>query len=209
MSLFTPPSLLGSARWRGLRIGLLGGSFNPPHIGHVHISLAAMKGLALDAVWWLVTPQNPLKTSSPAAVEERMEACRALTDSHPKILISALESDLGTQNTHDTIRSLKNFYPRHDFVWISGMDNALSLHQWNRWRDLLALIPMLHLTRKPATSLITRSPLRLYAPQRHVFLERGGAWPLTPGTTYWMLQNKMVNISSTDIRENRLNHSKI
>lgn len=207
--IFTPPGLLNSARWKGLRIGILGGSFNPPHIGHVHISLAALKGLQLDCVWWLVTPQNPLKRESPAAMQERLDHCRALTDSHPKILISAMEGDLGTHNTHDTIAALKRHYPKHSFVWVSGMDSALSLHQWNRWRDLLGLIPMLHLTRKPATSLIKRCPLRLYAPQKHVFIDRGGDWPLTPGTTYWMLQNKMVNISSSDIRAGAVNHSKI
>jgi nicotinic acid mononucleotide adenylyltransferase len=89
------------------------------------------------------------------------------------------------------------------------MDNALTLHQWNRWKDLLALIPMVHLTRKPATSLIRRCPLRLYARQKHVFVESSGRWPLEAGTTYWMLQNRMVNISSTEIRENRLDMAKI
>lgn len=207
--LYSPPTLLGSRRWQGLRVGLLGGSFNPPHIGHVHISLAAMKGLELDCVWWLVTPQNPLKPQRPALLEERVAECRALTKDHPRIVISAIEADLGTHITYDTIRKLKTCYPAQSFVWISGMDNALSLHHWNRWQELLALVPMVHLTRKPATSLIRRCPLRLYAKQKHVFVESSGRWPLTPGTTYWMLQNRMVNVSSTEIRENRLDHAKI
>lgn len=201
--------MLNSHRWKGLRIGLLGGSFNPPHIGHLHISQAAMRALKLDCVWWLVTPQNPLKSQSPAKLEDRLQQCRDLVGDAPKILVSAIEKDLGTNITHDTIKALKTRYPAQSFVWISGMDNALSLHQWNRWKELLAMIPMVHLTRKPATSLIRQCPLRLYDKQSHVFIDKSAAWPLVPGTTYWMLQNKMVNISSTDIRENRVINSLI
>ena len=82
------------------------------------------------------------------------------------------------------------------------MDNALSLHKWNNWKALLGLIPMVHLTRKPATSLIKQCPLRMYESQRHFFVNQSARYPLKPGTTYWMLQKKMVNISSTDIRNN-------
>ena len=210
MPLLSPPALLNNARWRGLRVGLLGGSFNPPHAGHVHISLAAMKGLALDAVWWLVTPQNPLKAELPLPLERRMALSRALV-THPRMIVSDIEADLGTTTTYDTVRLLKKHYRHTGFVWISGMDNALSLHQWNHWRGLLGEICMLHLTRSPAKSLVKSCPLRLYAPQRHVVLTQGGRFPLDPGTTYWMMQNKMVNISSTDIRrqqaENMHNNS--
>lgn len=168
-----------------------------------------MRALKLDCVWWLVTPQNPLKSQSPAGLKERLAQCRKLVDGAPKILVSGIEKDLGTNITHDTIKRLKTLYPAQSFVWISGMDNALSLHQWNRWKELLAMIPMVHLTRKPATSLIRQCPLRLYSKQNHVFIDKSAAWPLVPGTTYWMLQNKMVNISSTDIRENKVINSLI
>ncbi len=196
---FTKPGLLDSARWRGMRIGLLGGSFNPPHEGHVHISLAAMKGLGLDAVWWLVTPQNPLKSLQPPPMDQRIALCHELIH-HPQIVVSDIERDLGTSITYYTVKKLKLTHPTAKFVWISGMDNALSLHTWNHWRELLAEIPTVHLTRKPATSLIRNCPLRLYGRQRHVFVEKSARYPLTPGTTYWMLQKKMVNISSTEIR---------
>lgn len=182
-----------------MRIGLLGGSFNPPHQGHVHISLAAMKGLNLDAIWWLVTPQNPLKPYAPADMDERIEQCRNIAG-HPKIVISDLERMMGTHITYDSIKALKKHYPRNDFVWISGMDNALSLHKWHNWKALLKLIPMVHLTRKPATSLIQQCPLRLYGRQNHVFVTQPARYPLSPGTTFWMLQKKMVNISSTELR---------
>lgn len=199
MPLLSPPRLLDGARWKNRRVGLLGGSFNPPHEGHVHISRAALKGLHLDAVWWLVTPQNPLKDESPGPLEARMRLCEQITDD-PKILITDIEKDLNTTITYDTVRGLKKRFPDTHFVWISGMDNAHSLHRWNHWQDLLREICMVHLTRSPAKSLVKSCPLRMYRRQNHVFIDRGASLPLTPGTTYWMMQKKMVNISSSEIR---------
>lgn len=186
-----------------MRVGLLGGSFNPPHEGHVHISLAALKGLKLDCVWWLVTPQNPLKSERPLPLAERMRLSRALIAS-PRIIVSDLETQLGTNTTYDTVRGIRRHFPSTDFVWISGMDNALSLHTWNRWRDLLGEICMVHLSRKPATTLIRACPLRMLN-QRHVVVGKAGLFPLNPRTTYWMMQKKMVNISSTEIRNSSKN----
>ncbi|MGQ0527534.1 MAG: nicotinate-nucleotide adenylyltransferase [Alphaproteobacteria bacterium] len=199
MSMLTPPHLLDAPRWKGLRVGLLGGTFDPPHEGHVHISLAAMHALQLDAVWWLVSPQNPLKTHRPLPLTERMRLSRELI-THPKIIVSDIESQMGTNITYDTVCKLKSNFSRTDFVWISGMDNALTLHLWNRWRELLGEICMVHLTRKPATSLIQSCPLRM-TNQKHVVIDRGGRLPLTPGISYWMMQKKMVNMSSTEMRE--------
>ncbi|MGB4058257.1 MAG: nicotinate (nicotinamide) nucleotide adenylyltransferase [Alphaproteobacteria bacterium] len=204
MSLFTLPHTLNSPRWNGMRVGLLGGSFNPPHEGHVHISLSALKGLELDAVWWLVTPQNPIKTKAELSMTERVSLSRALTAAHPKILVSDIETALDTTITYETVRHLKKRFPKCQFVWISGMDNALSLHKWHHWHELLEEICMVHLTRKPASSLIQRCPLRLLGRQKHVVVgDKGGRFPLDSGTTYWMLQKKMVNISSTELREKR------
>ena len=200
MSMFTSPHLLDSHRWNGMRVGLLGGSFNPPHEGHVHISLAALKGLQLDCIWWLVTPQNPIKDLKPLPFEKRMQLCRELVD-HSKILISGLEKDTGTNITYETVRHIRKRFPRTDFVWISGMDNAHSLHKWNHWKDLLGEICMVHLTRSPAKTLVKACPLRMYGAQRHVVLDKAGRFPLDSHTSYWMMQKKMVNISSTEIRE--------
>lgn len=183
-----------------MRVGLLGGSFNPPHEGHVHISLAALKGLELDAVWWLVSPQNPIKADKPLPLADRMRLCDELVD-HPKILISDLETELGTTITYYSVKKLRERMPHTDFVWISGMDNALGLHRWHHWRELLDEICMVHLTRNPARSLVKACPLRMYGKQKHVFIDHGGKVPLDSGTTYWMMQKKMVNISSTQIRE--------
>lgn len=203
MSLFTPPHVLNSPRWKNKRVGLLGGSFNPPHEGHVHISVAAMKGLHLDAVWWLVSPQNPIKDTKPLPLDERMILCQNLVE-HPKILISDIEKDLGTTITYYSVKRLKTLYPHTEFVWISGMDNALGLHRWHHWKDLLAEIPMVHLTRNPARSLVSSCPLRMYGKQKHVVIDKGGHYSLDSGTTYWMMQKKMLNISSTEIRNKQL-----
>jgi nicotinate-nucleotide adenylyltransferase len=208
MSIFALPSLLDSPRWKGLRVGLLGGSFNPPHKGHLHISLAALKGLKLDAVWWLVTPQNPIKNTMPLPLVERLRLSRELVD-HPRILISDIEKDLGTTKTYDTVRKLKAHYPGTEFTWISGMDNALNLHHWSRWRELLQEISMVHLSRPPSTSLIQGCPLRLQTTQNHVVINKGGNYPLTPGITYWLLQKEMVDISSTAIREKTAEESRV
>lgn len=182
-----------------MRIGLLGGSFNPPHEGHVHISLSALKGLELDVVWWLVTPQNPLKKDAPAGMNERIKLCRKIAV-HPKIVVSDIERSLGTHITYQTITKLKKYHPTSKFVWISGMDNAVSLHKWHNWKDLLKEIPTVHLSRKPASSLIQQCPLRMYGNQHHVFVDKSAKYPLDSGTTFWMLQKKMVNISSSEIR---------
>lgn len=201
MSIFSPPTLLNSPRWSGMRVGLLGGSFNPPHEGHLHISEAALKGLDLDAVWWLVSPQNPIKADKPLPLGERMALCKTLVD-HPQILVSDIEKDIGTTITYFTVKKLKRHFPKTEFVWISGMDNARSLHKWNHWQKLLGEICMLHLTRNPAKSLVQACPLKMLGTQKHLFIEKSGKLPLDPGTTYWMMQKKMVNISSTEIREN-------
>lgn len=184
-----------------MRVGLLGGSFNPPHAGHVHISQAALKGMDLDFVWWLVTSQNPVKDMSPLPLQQRIDMCEDLI-THPKMLVSGIEEELGTTITYHTVRALKQRFPDTEFVWISGMDNAHSFHKWNHWRDLLEEISFVHLSRKPARSLVQASPLRMYSKQNHVVINKAGRWPLTPGRSYWMMQKKIVDISSSDIRKN-------
>lgn len=199
MSIFAPPTLKDTTRWHNKRIGLLGGSFNPPHAGHRHIAMAALKGLELDFVWWLVTPQNPIKAEKPLPLDKRMELCREIAD-HPRFLVSDIEAELGSQNTFESVEGLKRAFPSTDFIWISGMDNAHSLHKWNNWQGILERIPMVHITRSPAQSLVKACPVRMYSKQKHVFLNQSGRYSLEKGITYWMMQKKMVDISSTEIR---------
>jgi nicotinate-nucleotide adenylyltransferase len=126
----------------GLRIGLFGGTFDPPHAAHRAACLLAMKRLGLDRVWWLVTPGNPLKdTRGLAPIAERLAAARALAN-HPRIDVSGLEAQIGTPYTYETIAYLLRRCPQVRFVWIMGADNLRSFHRWQKWRGIAARVPI-------------------------------------------------------------------
>ncbi|HLI10484.1 MAG TPA: nicotinate-nucleotide adenylyltransferase [Alphaproteobacteria bacterium] len=127
---FNPaPAIRGSRR----RIGLLGGSFNPAHAGHRHISLQALKCLGLDEVWWLVSPQNPLKPrAGMAPFAERVARAKVLAR-HPRIKVSDIELRLGTRYTADTLVALRRRFPRYRFAWLMGADNLKQLPRWRNW----------------------------------------------------------------------------
>ncbi len=126
----------------GLRIGLFGGSFNPPHDAHRAVSLYAMKRLGLDRVWWLVTPGNPLKdTSDLPPLAERMAAARRLAH-HPRIDVTGIEAAIGTSYSYETIVWLKQRCPGVRFVWIMGADNLKSFHRWRNWRGIFTTLPI-------------------------------------------------------------------
>ncbi len=122
-------------------IGLLGGSFDPPHGGHVHISREALKRFGLDRVWWLVSPGNPLKQRGPAKLERRMAAARQLL-AHPRIHVSDFEARAGTRYTAETIAALQAAYPRARFVWLMGADNLAQFHLWKDWQEIVARVPI-------------------------------------------------------------------
>jgi nicotinate-nucleotide adenylyltransferase len=130
-----------------MSIGLLGGSFNPPHAAHRQISLAALKRLGLDQVWWLVSPGNPLKDAGKAPdLKARIEAARAVAR-HPRIVVTGFEGARRSAYTIDTIRFLKRRYPSVDFVWLMGADNLASFHRWRAWEELLGLVAIAVLDR--------------------------------------------------------------
>ncbi len=118
------------------RIGLLGGSFNPAHRGHRGVSLAAKRALALDEVWWLVSPGNPLKpVAGMAPLPARLASARRVAR-HAPIRAMAIETRLGTRYTVDTLRKLVRLYPQHRFVWLMGADNLADFHRWRDWRTI-------------------------------------------------------------------------
>ena len=126
----------------GPRIGLLGGSFNPAHEGHRHISLFALQRLRLDAVWWLVSPQNPLKpVEGMASLDERIASAESVAR-HPRIEVSDIESRMGTRYTADTLQALRRRYAKHRFVWIMGADNLIQLPRWRDWTEIVEMVPI-------------------------------------------------------------------
>jgi nicotinate-nucleotide adenylyltransferase len=126
----------------GQRIGLFGGTFDPPHEAHLGACLLAMKRLRLDRVWWLVTPGNPLKdTRGLAPLDQRIAAARALVH-HPRIVVTGLEAGIGVRFTYDTIHHLVARCAGVRFVWIMGADNLRSFHRWQNWRRIAALVPI-------------------------------------------------------------------
>ena len=183
----------------GQSIGLLGGSFDPPHAGHVHISREALRRFGLDQVWWLVSPGNPLKERGPAAMARRIAAARALID-HPRIHVSDFEAQARTRFTAQTLAALQAVRPDLRFVWLMGADNLVQFHRWQSWQDILHRVPV-GIIARPGLRIVARSskaakvfaPARL--PARRSRLLAGSAPPA------WCFVNvPMMAISSTRLR---------
>jgi nicotinate (nicotinamide) nucleotide adenylyltransferase/ribosome silencing factor RsfS/YbeB/iojap len=127
----------------GRRIGLLGGSFNPAHGGHLHISRLALGRLDLDEVWWLVSPQNPLKpVGGMMPFAQRLEAALRVAAAEPRIRVSDIEARLGSTYTADTLKTLHRRFPRARFVWLMGGDNLVQLPHWKRWQAIFRTVPV-------------------------------------------------------------------
>lgn len=138
-----------------MRIGLFGGTFDPPHDAHLRASLLALKRLKLDRIWWLVTPGNPLKdTRGLAPLAERIAAARALT-CHPRIDITGFEAVINTRYTYDTLIFLKRRCPGVRFVWVMGADNLRSFYRWQKWREIASLMPIAVIDRMGSTLYAT------------------------------------------------------
>ena len=137
-----PGLIVGSRRWRGARVGLLGGSFNPAHAGHLHISRRALQLLGLDSVWWLVSCQNPLKPKTGMAPFERRLARAMEVADHPRIVVTDIERRLGIRYTVEVLTRLKSMFPSTRFVWIMGADNLYGCHRWRHWTRIFRSVPI-------------------------------------------------------------------
>ncbi len=183
----------------GMVIGLLGGSFDPPHAGHVHISREALKRFGLDRVWWLVSPGNPLKAHGPAPLARRMAACREIVD-HPAIQVTDLEAQLGTRYTAQTVRRVQAARPGVRFVWLMGADNLVQFDQWQNWREIIERVPVGVLAR-PGQRISARMSraARIYAGARlPSSASRALGRSVAPA---WCFVNvPMVALSSTRLR---------
>lgn len=150
----------------GQVIGLLGGSFDPAHLGHVHITTQALKRFGLDQVWWLVSPGNPLKRHGPAPLADRMVRAQSLM-THPRVRVTDIEARLGTRYTAETLIELHMAYSGVRFVWLMGADNLAGFHHWDRWRWIMQTVPVGVLAR-PGDRISVRSSVaaRVFADAR-------------------------------------------
>ncbi|WFU41323.1 nicotinate-nucleotide adenylyltransferase [Bradyrhizobium sp. CB82] len=184
----------------GMRVGLLGGSFNPPHHAHRAISRFALTRLQLDRVWWLVTPGNPLKENGALhALGERMKAARDVADD-PRIEVSCLESVIRTRYTIDTINFLRRRASGLRFVWIMGADNLAQFHRWQDWQRIAAQVPMAVIDRPPQSFRALASPAA-QALARYRLPENEAAQLADRQAPAWVfLPGLKLSLSSTTLR---------
>ena len=183
-------------------IGLLGGSFDPPHKGHLYISIEAKKIFKLDEIWWLITPQNPHKISKPATYNERIQNCKTITKKFP-IKIMEIEKKIKSSYSFKTINFLKFHYKNINFFWLMGADNLINFHQWQNWRDIFVSIPIVIFRRhgyntKALNSITSKTFNNYIISNKHLdkkFFTSLPAWT-------W-IDNKEVKVSSTEIRKQR------
>jgi nicotinate-nucleotide adenylyltransferase len=201
------PHLRNGASFAGMKIGLLGGSFNPAHDGHLAMSLYALKQLGLDQVWWLVSPQNPLKSSDNMALLDQRVDSAAKIAVNPHLIVTAIESKLGTRYTADTLRALKLRFPRVGFVWLMGADNLRQIPQWKHWQDIFHAVPVA-VFRRPAYAAgrglgkAAHRFAKTWRPPTQARLLTRGANTNTGGLlpAWILLDNKLNYTSATKIR---------
>lgn len=187
----------------GMRIGLFGGSFNPPHEGHIHVMDVALQRLGLDRLWVLATPGNPLKSASGLPpLAERIAAVRAMVD-NPRVVVTGMEASLGSRFSWKTVERLTRRFPRTRFVWVMGGDNLTNFHRWQAWWRLANAVPMAIIDRPGATVTGVHSRAagaldfaRLPEPMALALAERRA-----PAWVY--LHAPRVALSSTELRAER------
>jgi nicotinate-nucleotide adenylyltransferase len=192
-----------------MRIGLLGGSFNPAHEAHREISLTALKRLGLDQVWWLVTPGNPLKDPSILSnLAERVEAASELAR-HPRIAVTGFAGGSGSAYTVDLLSELKRRFPGVNFVWLMGADNLADFHRWRAWEEIFALMPIAVLDR-PGFRLKARAgkAAQRFAPYQVDESDAKGLAYLAP-PAWTILTHRLSGLSSSALRAGKAKGKKV
>ena len=190
----------------GLTIGLLGGSFDPPHEGHVHITKLALKIFNLSKIWWLVCPENPIKSVTPSDLNSRFFASKKIMK-HPSVVITDLERKFKTKYTFQTLIKLKKLYPSTKFVWLMGADNLINFHHWKNCDWIMKNIPVGVLARpeEQIKAGLSRTAIKFgnyrLPKEKSIILSNyiPPVWTLSTGP--------MRNISSTEIREKEYHHN--
>ena len=189
----------------GAKIGLFGGSFNPPHEGHLNLCDLALKRLELDQIWWVVTPGNPLKdTSKLASLETRIQKCHEII-SHPRIKVTAFEAKHKVRYTADTVTLVKRLRPRNDFIWLMGADNLADFHHWQDWQQIADMMPIAVIDR-PGSTLSYHSALASIALSKYRIDEGDAsllAYMRPPAWTF--LHGPRSSLSSTQLRAENKN----
>ena len=186
----------------GLRIGLFGGSFDPPHAGHASATLWVLKRIDLDRVWWLFSAGNPLKDWEPAPLKERMGAARSVLD-HPKVGFSDFEARSGTVRTVRTLELLQSSFPSARFVWLMGSDNLADFHRWEGWRDIFGRVAVGVLARRPDRFAAMNSvAARTFAEHRITDASMRSLAAMDP-PAWAMFRMPYDDASSTELRRSR------
>lgn len=184
----------------GMRIGLFGGSFNPPHAGHMLVAEIALRRLKLDRIWILATPGNPLKSANGLApLATRIAALQKMTRD-PRIVVTGLEAEIGTRYTYDTVVWLRRRAKNLRFVWVMGADNLAQFSRWQRWDDIAALAPIAAVDR-PGSSLtaLSAKAAQRFANVRLPEREAGRLAAMIP-PAYVFLHDRRMDLSSTKLR---------
>ncbi|MEP0325161.1 nicotinate-nucleotide adenylyltransferase [Bauldia litoralis] len=187
----------------GMKIGLFGGSFDPPHDGHREVSLVAMRALGLDQVWWLVSPQNPLKPNAPSQDQARRIAAARKLANHPRIKVTGVEAALGTTYTAETLRRLSERLGDVDLVWMMGADNLATFHHWRDWRGIAATVPIAVFNRPGLALKALSSPAAKALARGRIPHAMAAKLPEKPPPAWVFLPSPHIPLSSTLLRERR------
>ena len=184
------------------KIGLLGGSFDPPHKGHLFISLEAKKILKLDEVWWLVTPKNPLKISEPASYVERVDNCKNITRNFP-IKIQEIEKNIQSDYSYKTINYILKHYNNIKFFWLMGADNLINFHKWERWQMIFNNMSIVIFRRHGYNNKALRSIAAQKFKNSRIINSNINLDDFNITPSWLLIENKEIKISSSEIRNQR------